>query len=260
MTVRENARYIVEVLKASLRVDLSFRGSWVMDLLSRSVTFLVTLLFFNRLYAGRTVVAGLTWEEMMVLLGTYQRVRALSDTLFGEVNDLCLKVEEGTLDFVLLKPLNPRLLVSFGRVRTTRLLDVAIAVLLVLKGAGSGVRMACWGSYVVLVVLGAWIKYCLSFCLNCTTFWFLEVYGLYGLFDQIFDLARYPSAVFRGLSRILFSYVLPVAALANLPTMALIQGPTVSHFVRLALHAVVWFFSGQLLWAAGTKGYTSASS
>lgn len=98
-----------------------------------------------------------------------------------------LKVEEGTLDFDLLKPLNTRLLVSVGRIRTTRLLEVAIGALLVAKGVRDGVHIGNWVAYTALLTIGVWIKFCLSFCLNCTTFWFLEVYGLYGLFDQIFD-------------------------------------------------------------------------
>ncbi|MGI6661063.1 MAG: ABC-2 family transporter protein [Bacillota bacterium] len=73
-------------------------------------------------------------------------------------------------------------------------------------------------------------------------------------------LARYPIAVFRGFSRILFSYILPVAAMANMPTMALIRGSTFTHFLHLVFHGILWYFAGQILWANGVRGYTGASS
>jgi ABC-2 type transport system permease protein len=184
----------------------------------------------------------------------------LSDTLLGEVNDLCSKVEEGTLDFALLKPLPPRLLVSLGRVRFVRLLDVAVGMLMVLRGLGNQARLINWTSYLILLGIGVWLKYCIGFCLNSATFWFMEVYGFYGLFDQAFDLARYPSSVFRGTARLLLSYIIPVSLMANLPTLALIRGPSVGQFLGLGLHGAIWFLVGQFLWTKGVEGYSSASS
>jgi ABC-2 type transport system permease protein len=247
-------------MMCSLRVELSFRAGWFMDFFSRVTQFGLTLVLFNRLYVGRTLVAGLSWGQMLVLLGTYQCIRALTDTLLGEVNSLCLKVEEGTLDYALLKPISPRLVVSVGRIRFVRLLEVAIGMLLVSYGLDHQRAFVNWTAYLVLLAMGAWLKYCIGFCLNSTTFWFMEVYGFYGLFDQVFDLARYPSSVFRGIAGILLSYIVPVSIMANLPTLALIQGPTVTQFLALGLQGVLWFLVGQFLWAKGVAGYSSASS
>lgn len=139
----DRLRWLRALLRASLRLDLTFRASWFLDLFGRLVQFAVTVLFFG-----------------------------------------------------------------------------------------------------LLALLGAWIKYCLVFILNCSSFWIIETYGLYSLFDQVFDLARYPITVFRGFWRILFSYVMPVTLVANLPVMALIESPGPGLILPAVLHAFVWYFAG----------------
>jgi ABC-2 type transport system permease protein len=133
-------------------------------------------------------------------------------------------------------------------------------MLMVLRGLGNQARLINWTSYLILLGIGVWLKYCIGFCLNSATFWFMEVYGFYGLFDQAFDLARYPSSVFRGTARLLLSYIIPVSLMANLPTLALIRGPSVGQFLGLGLHGAIWFLVGQFLWTKGVEGYSSASS
>ena len=198
----------------------------------------------------------------MVLLGTYQCVRSISAVLFSATSGIGGKVQDGTLDYDLLKPLGARLLVSVGRVRTPRIVEVAVGIALVVKGLGPGhgARFWNWVCFGILILLGAWIKYCLVFILNCTSFWFVETYGLYGLFDQVFDLARYPSSVFKGLWGILFSYLLPVTLVSGLPFSALIKAPTLSMFAFAGVHAVFWYVLGQAFWTAALRRYSGASA
>lgn len=164
------------------------------------------------------------------------------------------------MDFDLLKPLNTRLLVSVGRIRTTRLLEVAIGALLVAKGVRDGVHIGNWVAYTALLTIGVWIKFCLSFCLNCTTFWFLEVYGLYGLFDQIFDPCSLSNC---RISRIQQDLVFVYTACCRHGKYAhhgFDPGSTFTHFLHLVFHGILWYFAGQILWANGVRGYTGASS
>jgi len=257
-------RWLRALLRASLRLDLTFRASWFLDLFGRLVQFAVTVLFFELLYAGRPAIGGVPWEDMLVLLGTYQCMRTLSDTVFSATNRICAKVEEGTLDYDLLKPVGARLLASVGRIRTTRLIEMIAGLFLVLRGMnsvpGRQAGPGNWAAFGLLVLLGAWIKYCLVFILNCSSFWIIETYGLYSLFDQVFDLARYPITVFRGFWRILFSYVMPVTLVANLPVMALIESPGTGLILPAVLHALAWYLAGNGLWKVALRRYSGASA
>jgi len=256
----DRLRWLWSVVCCAVRVDLSFRGSWLLNVVSRLSQFAISVLFFGLIYGERTEIGGVSWHDMMVVLGAFQSVIALSDMLTGGVRDISSKVEDGSLDYDLLKPIGARLVVSVGRVQITRLFEVFTGIVVAATGARSLSSPVDWAAFGLLVCVGAWIKYCLSFMLHCSAFWFIETYGLYGLFDQVFDLARYPMAVFRGLTRILFVYVLPVAIVANTPAVALLGRPFGDLLVLALAHATAWYALGSFLWTKAICRYTGASA
>jgi len=258
--LRVQLGWLWAVLGASLRADTTFRTSWLLDVFSRLSLFAITVVFFDLLYGHRYSLGGVPWPQMLVLLGTYQCVRTLSEAVFAEVNNLPIKVEKGTLDFDLLKPVGSRLLASVGRIKITRLLELGPALTVVLVGAGREGMFINWLSFALLVLVGAWLKYCLTFVLNCAAFWVVQTYGLYGLFDQVFDLARYPLTVLKGFVRIILTYVLPVALVANLPVLALMHKPFTHLIAVAAIHSILWYLLGSLAWRYALERYTGASA
>jgi hypothetical protein len=87
-------------------------------------------------------------------------------------------------------------------------------MLMVLRGMDDQGGFINWTSYLVLLAISVWLKYCIGFCLNSTTFWFIEVYGFYGIFDQVFDLAQYQLLCFVELHDLLSNSV-PVSLMAT---------------------------------------------
>jgi len=251
--------WVVAVVAASLRIDVNFRTSWMLDIASRLAQFLITVLFFDLLYGQRETLGGVSWSHMLVLLGTYQLVRTLSDTFFAEVNRLPDKIARGTLDFDLLKPIGSRLRVSVGRIRATRLLELAAAGWFLHVGLGGLSLAPNWFAYSVLVVTGVYLKYSLTFIMNCLSFWVIRTYGLYGLFDQLYDLARYPASAFSKAVRGLLFYLLPIFVMVNLPVAALLQGLTAEGLFLVVSQVVLWETVSRLVWHLGLRSYVGAS-
>lgn len=252
--------WLGKVISASLRLNLVFRASWILDVTSRLVQFFLTIVFFDLLYAGQQSLGDVPWGTMLIIIGTYQAIRAVSDTIFAEVNRISDKVEGGDLDFDLLKPIGTRLLVSIGKVRTPRLLELLMSITIVVVGLGRNPGWAVWVWFAFMILVGSWIKYCLCFLLNSVSFWIVQTYGLYGLFDQLFDLARYPTSAFRGLVRQLLVSIMPVALVANTPARGLLEGPSMLATIVLILQAIIWYLLGNLVWRAGLRRYESATS
>jgi len=252
--------WMAAVVAASLRIDINFRSSWVLDVASRLVQFLITVLFFDLLYGQRETLGGVSWSHMLVLLGTYQLVRTLSDTLFAEVSRLPDKITRGTLDFDLLKPIGSRLRVSMGRIRATRLLELTAAGWFLHIGLGGLSQSPNWSAYFVLVVTGVYLKYSLTFIMNCLSFWVVRTYGLYGLFDQLYDLARYPASAFSKAVRGFLSYLIPIFIMVNLPVTGLLYGFAFRDLLLVISLVVLWEAVGRLVWHLGLRAYVGASA
>ena len=80
------------------------------------------------------------------------------------------------------------------------------------------------------------------------------------LFNSIFDAARWPSSVFRGFWRILFTFVVPLALMTTYPALALLGRLDGATAFRAAAGALLFVFAARLVWRRAIGHYRSASS
>jgi ABC-2 type transport system permease protein len=80
------------------------------------------------------------------------------------------------------------------------------------------------------------------------------------LFTAVFDAARWPSSVFRGIVRIIFTFVVPLALMTTFPAQAML-GKLSGAALLLSIGGAL-FFAGvsRTVWLRAIGRYTSASS
>ena len=76
----------------------------------------------------------------------------------------------------------------------------------------------------------------------------------------IFDVARWPSNVFRGVLAILFTYVLPLALMTTYPALALLGRLRVTTGLGALAGTLVFAAFARVVWSLSIRRYTSASS
>jgi ABC-2 type transport system permease protein len=216
-------------------------------------------------FGNREGVAGWTFEEALVVIGWFLVMKSL---LEGAVNPSLASVVEhirkGTLDFVLLKPADAQFLVSTQKFQPWRILD-GIAGLVVFAVAFR--RLGRWPApeHVVAAVLllgcAALILYSIWILVISAAFFVVKVDNLSFLFVSIFDAARWPADVFRGVLRVVFTWVVPLAIMTTFPARALL-GKDFGPLDGLAALAGALAFSGaaRWVWLRSIGHYTSASS
>ncbi len=216
------------------------------------------------LFGHRTAVAGWSMDEALVVIGWFTLMKGV---LEGAVNPSLTSVVEhirkGTLDFVLLKPADAQFLVSTARFEPWRVLDLAGALAIFGVAFGRLGRLPGPGdvlSALLLLLCGAWTLYSLWILVVSAAFYVVKVDNLTFLFSSIFDAARWPATVFRGVWRVIFTIVIPLALMTTYPAMALLG--------RLDLRTAVLSFLGagalaafsRAVWLRAISRYTSASS
>ncbi len=216
-------------------------------------------------FGNRKGVAGWSFEEALVVIGWFMVMKGI---LEGAVNPSLAAVvdhiRKGTLDFVLLKPADAQFLVSTQKFQPWRVVD-AIAGLVVFAVAFH--RLGRWPDPVhalaALLLLGcaALILYSLWILVISAAFFVVKVDNLSFLFVSIFDAARWPADVFRGLLKLLFTWVVPLAIMTTFPARALLGkdfGPATA--ASALLGAVAFAAASRLIWLRSIGRYTSASS
>lgn len=216
-------------------------------------------------FGGRRGVAGWSFEEALVVTGWFMVMKGV---LEGAVNPSLAAVVEhirtGTLDFVLLKPADAQFLVSTQKFAPWRAVDVAAGVAIF---AVAFRRLGRWPApgqvlaSLLLFACAALILYSLWILVISAAFFVVKVDNLSFLFVSIFDAARWPADVFRGLLRFAFTWLLPLAIMTTFPARALLgKDFHPSDALAAVAGALAFAAFSRFVWLRSIGRYTSASS
>ena len=262
------ARYgsiYVELWKNSVAREMGFKSNFILWIIVELLWFGLQLAFFNVIYSHTDSIAGWSRWEVVLLVGASHFIQQLFQAFFlTNCVNLSELVRTGKLDFMLLLPVNTRFLVSLRTVDLGGFVNASSAVA-VMAYAIHKLNIMPTGAQIVgfalLVVFGILLHYSLMMILAASAFYTVRAQGIVWGYYQMFNLARMPDTAFRGLFRAVFTYVLPVTLVSNVPTRTLAQ--TLSSPKRallLVAIGIAWFFISELIWQFSLRRYTSASS
>ncbi|MEI6340119.1 MAG: ABC-2 family transporter protein, partial [Verrucomicrobiota bacterium] len=114
----------------------------------------------------------------------------------------------------------------------------------------------------VALGLGVMVHYSVLFSLAAASFWIVRAQGLIYGYYSIFNLGRYPDVIYRGMFKFVFSWLIPVIVVTNIPTRLLIRATDSPGWLilQLALAAGLVTVATRLFWLAALKRYSSAGS
>jgi ABC-2 type transport system permease protein len=104
------------------------------------------------------------------------------------------------------------------------------------------------------------VLYSIAILVVSIAFVAVRVDNLLYLFQSVFDVARWPSSVFRGTLAMIFTYVLPLALMTTYPALALLGKLTARTALGALLGSLAFAGVARLIWLSSIRRYTSASS
>ena len=215
-------------------------------------------------FGNRPAVEGWTYPGMLLVIAWFTLLKSF---LEGTINPSLLAVinhvRQGTLDFVLLKPADAQLLISFSKVEPARLVDFVTA--LVLFGYSfHKLHLVPTPLHVltalILMLAALAVLYSIAILVISIAFVVIRADNLIFLFGSIFDLARWPTTIFSGALAFIFTYVVPLAFMTTYPAQALMGTLSLRSGGLSMVLAGVFAVAARLMWRASLRKYTSASS
>ena len=257
-------RLLAVQLRASALLALQYRWDFLVDgVISLFFTGTALVPLFV-VFSDRPTVAGWSIGEALVVTGWFTLLQGIIE---GAINPSLTTVvdhiRKGTLDFVLLKPADAQFLVSTSRFALWRVTSVLMG--LVIFGIAF-TRLDRWPTVtgilqaLLLVTLAIAVLYSLWILIVSLAFYVVKVDNLTYLFTSIFDAARWPVSVFRGLLRFLFTFVIPLALMTTYPAEALLGRLKPVTLVASVGCAVLFAAVARAVWLRSIGRYTSASS
>ena len=218
-----------------------------------NASFLVQWLILFRL---RGDVGGYTFREIMLLWGLVAAAFGLSHILFARVFSLSDLIIGGKLDAYLVQPKSVLLGVMTSSTDISAIGDLLYGVILLMV-CGLGVRGFLFS--LLFVVTGAVTLTAFALLLGSLAFWFVRVEMLSGqMVMGLVSFATYPDGIFRGISRFLLYFILPVGMVVYHPVHILVRFDggmlltVIGYACLLSLIAAAVFYRG-------LRRYTSSS-
>ena len=257
-------RVVRAQLRASLAIALQYRFEFAVEGALALLWIAVTLAPLLVVFGTRAEVAGWTFPEMLVVLGWFVALKGvLEGTLSPSLMQVVEHIRKGTLDFVLLKPADAQLLVSLSKIEPWRLIDLLaaggiFAIAFQRIGRLPGLTHALLA--LVLLCGAVLVLYSIAILVVSIAFIAVRVDNLLYLFQSIFDVARWPTTIFRGVLAMIFTFVLPLALMTTYPALALLGKLTPGTAVAALAGTLLFTGVARAIWLASIRRYTSASS
>lgn len=247
----------------SLVQDLEYRVNWLMNAFNVLLFLGSSALVLGVVFLQADAIGGWSFDQALTLLGVYLLLEGVTAVfLVPNLNRVPEYVRKGELDFLLLKPIAARFLVStrYASVWWTPQLAIGVGVIGVGMARQGTLSWANVGLTLLLLVAATAILYAVWFALTTTAFWFVKVDNVSELFTAFFAAGRFPVSAYPGWVRALLTFVVPIAFLTTVPAEAASGRLTWTAALGAAGVALLLLAASQAFWRYALANYTSASS
>jgi ABC-2 type transport system permease protein len=246
----------------AIAAEMEYRVNFIVATVTSLGNLVGSLFGLFLFYRNDYTFAGWSWDAALVVLGIFTVLQGCSSTFLApNLNNIVRHVQEGTLDFVLLKPIRSQFWLSTHTLSPWGLPDLVFgSAIIAYAGTRLGLSINNYLVSVVPLFLGLVILYSLWFMLGSTSIWFVKIYNVTEVLRGLLEAGRYPITAYPVAYRFFFTFVVPVAFLTTVPAEAMLGRGQITWLIGAAILAIGLFFVSTWFWRFALRFYTSASS
>lgn len=247
---------------AAIAAEMEYRANFILATLTSLGNLAGSLFGLFLFYRTGYTFQGWSWEEALVVLGVFTILQGFSSTFLApNLNRIVGHVQQGTLDFVLLKPINSQFWLSIHTLSPWGLPDLVFGVVLIgYAGGRLGLGVGNYLLSAVPLVFGLASLYSLWFMLGATSIWFVKIYNVTEVLRGLLEAGRYPMVAYPAAYRFFFTFVVPVAFLTTVPAETMLGRVQIGWVFSAGVLALGLLFVASGFWRFALRFYTSASS
>lgn len=250
--------------RTSVQTDMEYRADFFTRILASLLGLLTTLGSLSVAFQYTTNLKGWTFPQTLVLLSVYYLMDGLIEMFIApNMREIMNQVREGTLDFVLMKPVSSQFMATFRTLNVWRassllvglgLMTYSVQRLSLTVGLTQALMFAGALAAGIAVVYAFWLA------LVTLTFWFTRLENIEQIVWQAFEAGRYPVEIYPGWLQALLTYAIPITFIITVPAKALAGRLDPGFLLVAAVVAVLSVLASSAFWRFGLKSYTGASA
>ena len=247
---------------AAIAAEMEYRINFLIAALSSAGNLSGSLFGLFLFYRQGYSFQGWQWEEALIVLGVFTILQGVSGTFLSpNLNRIVRHVQQGTLDFVLLKPISSQFWLSSRTLSPWGIPDLVVGISLIgYAGYQLNLPLNTYLLSLIPMAFGIVSLYSLWFMLGATSIWFVKIYNVTEVLRGLLEAGRFPMSAYPVAYRVFFTFVVPVAFLTTVPAATLLGRMAIPWVLGAGGLAVGLLVCSHLFWQFALRFYTSASS
>ena len=246
----------------SLAAEMEYRANFTLAALTSLGSLTGGLFTLDLFYRNGANLGGWSREEALIVFALFTLLTGFSSVILSpNLSRIVEHVHRGTLDFVLLKPVDSQFWVSLRNASPWGLPDILLGLgLLIYAGVATDAPPVAMLMGVVPVLLALVVLYSLWFVFGSLAIWYVKIWNVTEVLRGLLEAGRFPIAAFPAGVRVFFTVVVPVAFLTSVPAELMIGRGSATWLAAEAAIAAGLFLFTRWFWRFALRYYTSASS
>lgn len=256
----------LQMQKIGIMNRMAYPVNFFIMVFAVGVVMILDVFFMGAVFQFFPSVAGWNLHQTLIVVGAYMIVEGMMWGLFAQLNIIDRHIKDGTMDAIIVKPIDTQFFVSVWRSDPedlTRIISgIAVIWYSVLQlGITGWLLVSRLFLFMIFVIMAFLIMYSLNLIIRCASFKTIEGYGLWSIIESITRMTQYPTDIFYTKAvRSVITFVVPLAFIATVPAKILSRDFDWALLLQAILITIIFFVGSRKLWNFSLKHYSSASS
>ena len=264
MNSRKYLKVYSKFLHTSLASELEYKTNILIDLITAIFSLIGSIFLLSIFFQNSNNIGGWGFEQALIIQGIYTILNGITNTWFNpNLTEIVKHVREGTLDFVLLKPIDSQFFISLKKINPSGFLEIIIGFCLLLfcfRINQISLNISLLSLCLITIICSISILYSLWFFISTTTIWFVKTWNATEVLRSFLYIGRFPLNSFSFPLRIFFSVFIPIAFITSIPSEVFLGISQLWKILIEIIVAIIFLYTSRKFWLFALKFYSSASS
>ena len=264
MNLRKFLKVYSKFLHTSLASELEYKTNILIDLITAILSLIGSIFLLSIFFQNKGIIGGWKFEQALIIQGIYTILNGITNTWFNpNLTEIVKHIREGTLDFVLLKPIDSQFFISLKKLNPSGFLEIILGFFLLfycIKINQINMNIGFLTLSFITIICSICILYSLWFFISTTTIWFVKTWNATEVLRSFLYIGRFPLNSFSLTLRIFFSVFIPIAFITTIPSEVFIGISQTWKILLEVIIASIFLLSSRKFWLFALKFYSSASS
>ena len=248
----------------SFAIEMEYKINILIDLITAITGLIGSLFLLSIFFTNTREIGGWSFEQALIIQSIYTILNGVTNTWFSpNLREIVKYIREGTLDFVLIKPIDSQFWVSFKRISSTGFIEIILGLIVLIYSLNiNDISLQLDSLFLLFLTIGCSISilYSLWFLISTTTIWFVKTWNATEVLRSFLYVGRFPLNSFSFPLRVFFSTVIPITFITAIPSEVILGISTYWKIILEVLVSSVFLISSRRFWIYALKFYSSASS